>query len=89
MKTASVAAVVEREAEVLERAQRRRFSGEYRVRILKEAEACVQPGQLAALLRKEGLYCCRAALLMAGWAGWLMAIIGSRRAHERDGHHRA
>jgi transposase-like protein len=36
--------------------QRRRFSAEYRLRILKEADACKQTGELGALLRREGLY---------------------------------
>jgi transposase len=35
---------------------RRRFTAEYRLRILKEADACKQPGALGALLRREGLY---------------------------------
>jgi transposase-like protein len=35
--------------------RRRRFSASYKLRILREADAC-EPGQLAALLRQEGLY---------------------------------
>lgn len=35
---------------------RRRFTAEYKVRILCEADGCVQPGQLGVLLRREGLY---------------------------------
>jgi transposase-like protein len=35
---------------------RRRFSAEYRLRILKEADACTKAGDLGALLRREGLY---------------------------------
>lgn len=42
--------------EVPERAQRRRFSAEYKARILMEADACTKPGQIGALLRREGLY---------------------------------
>jgi transposase-like protein len=44
------------EAEVLSRAQRRRFSAEYKRRILQEADQCRQPGQVGMLLRREGLY---------------------------------
>ena len=44
------------EVEVLAKATRRRFSAEYKLRILREAEACTQPGELGALLRREGLY---------------------------------
>ena len=32
------------------------FTAEYRLRILKEADACTKPGELGALLRREGLY---------------------------------
>lgn len=42
--------------EVLPRAQRRRFSAEYKRRILQEADQCHQPGQIGMLLRREGLY---------------------------------
>ncbi len=35
---------------------RRRFTAEYKLRILREADRCTQPGQLGALLRREGLY---------------------------------
>ena len=38
------------------KAQRRRFTAEYKRRILQEAEACTQPGEVGALLRREGLY---------------------------------
>ena len=44
------------EPEVLPRAKRRRFSGEYKQRILEEADGCTQRGQIGALLRREGLY---------------------------------
>jgi transposase len=41
---------------VLEKPVRRRFTAEYKLRILGEADHCTQPGQLGALLRREGLY---------------------------------
>ena len=44
------------EPEVVPRAKRRRFSAEYKQRILEEAEGCTQRGQIVALLRREGLY---------------------------------
>jgi transposase-like protein len=40
----------------LERPVRRRFTAEYKERIVREAEGCTQPGQIGALLRREGLY---------------------------------
>jgi transposase len=42
--------------EVAEKAVRRRFTAEYKLRILKEADACNKQGQVGALLRREGLY---------------------------------
>jgi transposase len=42
--------------ELVERAKRRRFTAEYKLRILREAEACTRPGEIGALLRREGLY---------------------------------
>jgi transposase-like protein len=42
--------------EVLEKPVRRRFTVEYKVRILAEADACTETGQLGELLRREGLY---------------------------------
>ena len=42
--------------EVVEKASRRRFTAEYKRRISLEAEACTQPGEIGALLRREGLY---------------------------------
>jgi transposase-like protein len=44
------------EPEVLPGAKRRRFSAEYKQRILEEADGCTQRGQIGALLRREGLY---------------------------------
>ena len=35
---------------------RRRFTAQYKLRILEEADACTLPGQLGSLLRREGLY---------------------------------
>lgn len=42
--------------EVPEKASRRRFDAEYKLRILEEADGCTEPGQLGELLRREGLY---------------------------------
>jgi len=41
---------------VPEKPVRRRFTAEYKLRVLREADACTEPGQLGALLRREGLY---------------------------------
>ena len=41
---------------VLEKPVRRRFTAEYKLRILHEADRCTASGELGALLRREGLY---------------------------------
>lgn len=42
--------------EVPEKTKRRKFTAAYKLRMLKEAEQCTQPGEIGALLRREGLY---------------------------------
>lgn len=42
--------------EVLEKPLRRRFTADYKLRILKEVDALSESGQIGALLRREGLY---------------------------------
>ena len=48
--------VVPSDPEVSAKASRRRFTAEYKLGILKAADACAEPGSLGALLRREGLY---------------------------------
>ena len=54
--TADGARAVMPDPELVERARRRRFTAEYKLRIVREAEACTRPGEIGALLRREGLY---------------------------------
>jgi len=49
--------------EVPEKARRRTYSATYKQRILREADACSKPGEIGALLRREGLY----SSLLAKW----------------------
>lgn len=42
--------------ELVERPRRRRFPAEYKLRILREVEACGGASEIGALLRREGLY---------------------------------
>src|SRR6266566_3342466 len=44
------------EIEVTAKATRRRFTVEYKRKIVREADACKTPGAVGALLRREGLY---------------------------------
>lgn len=46
----------EPDPQVLPRPERRRFTAEYKARIVREAAACRQAGEIGALLRREGLY---------------------------------
>ena len=42
--------------EVAPMAQRRRFTAEEKLRIVEEADACVELGEIGALVRREGIY---------------------------------
>ena len=42
--------------EVVPAAKRRRFTAREKLRILEEADVCIKPGELGALLRREGIY---------------------------------
>lgn len=66
--------------EVVPRATRRRFSAAYKLRVVQEADACTQPGETGALLRREGLYTSH----LTGWRrardeGQLSALAPKRR----------
>ena len=50
------AAVARPNPEVASKAWRRRFTAEYKLRILREADRGTAPGAIGALLRREGLY---------------------------------
>lgn len=54
--TENIDTKVEKNPEVVEKATRRRFTAEYKRRIALEAERCTEPGEIGALLRREGLY---------------------------------
>ena len=42
--------------EVSDRPKRRKFTAEYKLRILRELDGCTEPGSIGAVLRREGLY---------------------------------
>ena len=69
----------ERDVEVEAKAQRRRFSAEYKRRVLREAEACRRPGEVSALLRREGLYSSHLAAWRAARQRGELAALGARR----------
>jgi len=49
--------------EVVTKPQKRHYTAEYKLRILQETEACSRPGEIGAILRREGLY----SQLLAKW----------------------
>jgi transposase len=54
--SAPVSAVATAETEVVAKARRRRFTAEYKRRIVRAADRCTKSGEIGALLRREGLY---------------------------------
>jgi transposase len=44
------------EVEVSAKVQRRRFTAEYKRKVLQEADGCTKSGEIGALLRREALY---------------------------------
>ncbi len=52
-----------RDPEVTEKAKRRRYSASYKLSIVQAADACSKPGEIGALLRREGLY----SSLLSNW----------------------
>jgi transposase-like protein len=56
MVTSGVMPLSTSEVEVMAKPVRRRFTAEYKLRILRQADACSGRGEIGALLRREGLY---------------------------------
>jgi len=66
--------------EVLDRPRRRSFTAAYKLSILRELDACTEPGQAGAVLRREGLYSSH----ISDWrrkreAGELLALAPGKR----------
>jgi len=51
-----VVRAVRPQPQVLAHPTRRRFSAEYKLGVLRQADACSEPGEIGALLGREGLY---------------------------------
>jgi transposase len=69
-----------RETEVVEKAKRRLFSAAYKKRILEEVDRVTKPGEVGAILRREGLF----SSYLAAWrrlreAGELSALSPRKR----------
>jgi transposase len=65
--------------EVVAKPKRRRFTAEYRLQILEEADRCAGDGEVGQLLRREGLLSSHLARLAQGAARWS----ASRTAFEK------
>jgi transposase-like protein len=52
----AVSSTIPSEVEVVAKATRRKYSAEYKLAVLREADACTKPGEIGALLRREGLH---------------------------------
>lgn len=68
--------------EVVEKAQRRIYTAEYKLRILQETDSCSE-GQIGAILRREGLYSSH----LTTWrrqrqAGQLAALTDNKRGRK-------
>ncbi|SRR6266545_7861100 len=71
--------------EVVAKAKRRQHPAEYKLRILREVDECKSPGEVGALLRREGLY----SSLVSKWReqrerGSLTGLSGHRRGPKVD-----
>jgi len=71
--------------EVVEKATRRRFTAKYKLEILERADQC-KPGEIGALLRREGLYSSHLSI----WrrqreAGTLEALAPRKRGRKAKG----
>jgi len=66
------------EVEVAAKPTRRRYTAEYKHRILREAETCTRQGELGALLRREGLY---SEVALVGYTHRVRVVRTPERAH--------
>ena len=85
--TASREASVIPDPEVAAQPKRRRFSAAYKMRVVEEAEACMEVGAVGALLRREGLYSSQ----LSAWrkqyrAGALQALRDDKRGRKVTKH---
>jgi transposase len=70
--------------EVSAQSQRRRFTPAYKASIVEKAMACTEPGQIGALLRREGLYSSALTLWRRQYlSGALQALKDDKRGRKR------
>ena len=69
--------------ELVERPRRRKFSAEYKLRVLREADGCSRLGEIGALLRREGLYTSHLSAWRKQRDRGALAALGRRRGRPR------
>jgi transposase len=84
--TGSNGARTSTEVEVVGKVERRRFTAEYKQKVLREADNCQESGEIGALLRREGLYWSN----LSTWrkqreSGELAGLSARKRGPERRG----
>lgn len=65
--------------EVPTKPKRRQFTAEYKLRILQQADACQRYGEIAVLLRREGLYDSHLASWRKQRADGILTALGSKK----------
>ena len=68
--------------EVEEKATRRQFSAEYKVRILEEADGCKEPGEVGRILRREGLYSSHLTAWRKARRAGALRVLGEKRGRK-------
>ena len=67
MEAVDLAGTARTEVEVLAKPERRRFTSEYKLKVLREASRCTKPGEIGSLLRQEGLYSSQLSSWRQAW----------------------
>lgn len=73
------------EVKVEAKAERRRFTADYKLKLIGEADKCQKAGEIGALLRREGLYWSN----LSNWrkqraSGELAGLTGKKRGPQRQ-----
>ena len=71
--------------EVTPKAERRKFTAAYKVRVLDEVDQCTEPGEIGAVIRREGLYSSQ----VSQWrrqrdGGGLSGLTPQKRGRKKD-----
>ncbi len=69
--------------EVVAKPKRRQYTAQYKLKILRETDACTKPGEIGSILRREGLY----SSLLSTWraqrdAGTLAGLKPKKRGRK-------